>query len=279
MDLMSRHFAGTPARFFSKLGLILAVAASAIAPVTAWADEGKGDPLYSGNQPIDKELDKYWNAEQKVQSLQNPMYERKGGFEAALHFGMVPNDSFYSPKSVGGNLSYFFTDTVAVEASFSYLMNDSSKLQTFLTAAPVGGNGSKDLTSNSKQVPMMNWLSSVDLAWSPFHGKIGIFASKLSNFDLGFVGGLGLIGARIDTSGVTQTCAQSWNCAAVDAASSSGLENKIKPAAHWGASLRFYVLRWLNLRADYRQFMYWPDAGKPFLAPVEFTLGVAFLTK
>jgi outer membrane beta-barrel protein len=267
MDLKSRHFAGTPARFLGKLGLFLAVAASALAPVAAWADDAKGDPLYSGNQPIDRELDKYWNAEQKVQSLQNPMYERKGGFEAALHFGMVPNDSFYFPKAVGGNLSYFFTDTVAVEASFSYLFNDPSKLQTFLTAAPVGNNGSKNLTANSKQVPMMNWLSSLDVAWSPFHGKIGIFATKLSNFDLGFVGGLGLIGARIDTSDHSE------------ATPNANLESQIKPAAHWGASLRFYATRWLNLRADYRQFMYWPDAGKPFLAPVEFTLGVAFLTK
>ena len=263
MNFTRSHFARTQ-RVFGTFGVCLAAMALAVAaPAAAWAVEAKADPTYNGNQPIDQELDKYWNAEQKVQSLQNPMYERKGGFEAALHFGVVPNDSFYFPKTVGGKLGYFFTDTLAVEVGFSYLLNANSDLQAFLVAVPGGKNGATDLTKGAKKSPQMNWLSSADIAWSPFHGKLGIFASKLSNFDLGFVGGVGIIGANVDTSNDGDTPTVS----------------AVKVGGHWGATLRFYVLRWLSIRTDYRQFLYFPDQGKPFLAPVEFTLGLAFLTK
>ncbi len=264
MDLNRSQLARTPQGLLGKLGTCLAVLALAtVAPAAALADEPKGDPTYNGNQPIDHELDKYWNVEQKVPSLQNPMYERKGGFEAALHLGVVPNDSFYFPKSVGGNIGYFLADTLAIELGFSYLFNSNSDLQAFLVAVPGGTNGPVDLTKGAKKAPKMNWLSSADLAWSPFHGKLGIFDAKLSNFDLGIVGGVGIIGANIDTS-------QDGDTPPVSA---------IKVGGHWGASLRFYLTRWLNLRADYRQFLYKPDTNKPFLAPVEFTFGVAFLTK
>ena len=86
---------------------------------------------------------------------------------------------------------------------------------------------------------------------------------RCERFGANFVAGLGIIGANIDTSndGDSPTVSQ------------------VKTGIHWGSTLRFYLTRWLNVRADYRQFMYWPDSGKPFLAPVEFTLGLAFLTK
>ncbi len=264
MDLKRSQLAWAPQFVLGRAGLCLAVLALATAvPVSAWAEDAKADQTYNGNQPIDQELDKYWNAEQKVPSLQNPMYERKGGLEAALHFGVVPNDSFYFPKAVGGNLGYFFTDTLAVEFGFSYLMNSNSDLQAFLTAVPGGKTGPTDLTKGAKKAPQMNWMSSADIAWAPLHGKFGIFASKLSNFDLGFVAGVGVIGVNVDTSNDGDTAPVSAT----------------KVGGHWGATLRFYLTRWLNIRTDYRQFLYFPDQGKPFLAPVEFTLGLAFLTK
>lgn len=217
----------------------------------------------TGNEPIDKELDKYWNVEQKVPTLQNPRFERKGGLEAALHFGVIPNDSFYLPKTLGARLGYFFTDTISVEVGFSYLLQSKSDLQTFLTAAP-RGTKTVDLTQGAGKAPLMNWTGSADLAWAPFHGKLGIFATKLTNFDLGFVAGVGIINATIDNSLDGDVALEN-------------LPQAVKVAGHWGATLRFYVLRWLNVRLDYRQFAYKP--AEKFLSPVELSLGVAFLTK
>jgi outer membrane beta-barrel protein len=212
-------------------------------------------------EPIDHELAKYWNVEQAVPSLQNPLYERKGGFEGSLHFGVVPNDSFYLPYPVGARLAYFLTDTVSIEAGFSYLLGGKSALQTFLECPGKAGGKCTDLTDGIKKPPHMTSLGSLDLAWVPLHGKVGIFTQKLTNFDLGISGGVGLVRADIDTS----------------------IEGETPPApafkvgGHWGAGFRFYLTRFLNLRLDYKQFAYKP--GATWLAPVEFTLGVAFLTK
>ena len=35
--------------------------------------------LAAAEEPIDRELDKYWNVNQKVDSLKNPLIERAGG--------------------------------------------------------------------------------------------------------------------------------------------------------------------------------------------------------
>ena len=48
-------------------------------------------------QPIDAELEKYWNVELAVPTLSNPTCSRAGAFEAALGFSVVPNDSYYLP--------------------------------------------------------------------------------------------------------------------------------------------------------------------------------------
>ena len=195
-------------------------------------------------------------------SLQNPLYERKGGFEGSVHFGVVPNDSFYLPYPIGGRLAYFMTDTLSLEAGFSYLLGGKSALETFLECAGKSGDKCANLTDNTIKPPRMTMLTSLDVAWVPLHGKVGIFTSKLSNFDLGIAGGFGMVQADIDTS---------------TGRPYGKVESQFKPAGHWGAGFRVYLSRMINLRVDYKQFAYKP--GNAWLAPVEFTLGLAFLTK
>ena len=238
---------------------VLALAVLAVAGLTAAATPAFAE----AQQPIDRELDKYWNVEQAVPSLQNALFERKGGFEASIHGGLIPNDSYYVPLAVGGRAAFFFTDSISVEGGFSYLMGSDSDLQAFLKCAGKAKGRCIDLTDGSKKAPHLTMLASLDLAFTPFHGKLGIFTSKISNFDLGISGGLGIINADIDTSS--------------DGIAPPGALTKV--GGHWGAGFRFYFSRWLNLRMDYKQFLYVPESGKGFLAPVEFTLGLAFLTK
>lgn len=246
MDRMFKRT--TAAAWLAALGVLVC------APAIALADE----PL-----PIDHELDKYWNVEQAVPSLENPLYERKGGFEGSVHAGIVPNDSFYLPKPVGLRLAYFLTDSLSVEAGYSYLLGAESDLQKFLVCAANTQKGCVNLTDGVRKSPQLQMLSSLDLAFAPVHGKFGIFTSKLSSFDLGISAGVGMIGVKTDASADGQgTPALGY-----------------KAAGHWGAGFRFYLTRWLNIRTDYKQFLYWPESGKTFLSPIEFTLGVAFLTK
>ncbi len=208
-------------------------------------------------QPIDDELEKYWNIELAVPTVTNPMHPRSGSFEGTIVAGMVPNDSYYVPLPVGVRLAAHLLDSVAVEASFTYLLGGTSDLHYFLEHA-----GKSGLLQGVQKPPRMTMLTAVDLVYSPFHGKVGVFASKLSSFDIALAIGAGLIGADIDDSPETEET----------------LVSKLIPAGHWGATVRFYVTDWLCIRADYRQFVYVPQDDAAPLFPAEITGGLSILT-
>ncbi len=237
----------------------------AIAPVAAIALLAvaitAAPSVSSAQEPIDDELEKYWNVELAVPSRTNPKYERAGTFEATLITGVVPNDSFYMPIPAGVRLGYHFTDSVSLEGSFAYLLGAESDLLVFLKC-PQGGDCKTDLLQGVKKPPHLQMLGSADLVYSPFHGKFGLFAAKLSHFDLGVAAGVGLIAASIDTS---------------DEGDEDNPPSQFLAAAHWGMGFRFYTMEWLALRLDYRQFLYKP--ADAFLSPVEFTVGLSFLTR
>lgn len=246
---------------FAKALRTLGSAAASLGVATVALALGPGTAFAAG-EPIDKELAKYWDPDQAVISLNNPLFERKGGFEGLVKVGTVPNDNFYLFTSVGGRVGYFLTDTVAVEADFSYLMPSPSKIGAYLVCVNGDAAHCIDLTHGAQKVPKLNWTGALDLAYSPFHGKFGIFDKKLTSFDLSLSAGVGLVNVDIDES-----------------AGNKPAEQMMKPAGHWGAGFRFYLTRFLNLHVDYKQFIYSPQASVAFLAPVEFSLGLAFLSK
>ncbi len=219
-------------------------------------------PTAFGQEAIDRELAKYWDAEIAVPSLQNPLYERKHGVEGEVHYGIVPNDNFYLFQSVGGRVDFYLTDTVAIDADFSYMMAKESKILDFLKNVPTSGNKTTNLTVGSQQPPRLNWMSSVGVAFSPFHGKFGIFDKKLSSFDVNFHLGLGILNTEVDESQGNKQPASA-----------------IKVGGAWGIGFRFFLTRFLNIRVDYKQTIYHPQESIAFLAPVEFSAGVGFLSK
>lgn len=217
---------------------------------------------FAADEAIDRELQKYWNAELAVPSLSNPLYERKFGVEGTVHAGMIPNDNFYLFKSIGGRVGFFVTDTVALEGDFSTLIASESKILHFLGHVPAGPSKEASLTVGAQQAPKLNWVSTVAVAYSPLHGKIGIFDKKISSFDMNASVGAAFINADIDES--------QGNKAPV---------TTLKVGGAWGLGFRFYLTRFLNFRIDYKQYIYKPQESITFLAPVQFTAGLAFLSK
>lgn len=201
---------------------------------------------------IDEELQRYWNVELAVPTTTNPMHEAKGAFELTLGLGVVPNDSYYLGIPIAVRAGYHMTESLALEGAFSYLVTMDSDLHTFLK--------DQNLLQNVHKPPHMNLMGAVDLIYSPFHGKVGIFASKLSSFDIGLAIGAGMVGVELD-----------------DNPYDGKTEFAIVPAGHWGATLRFYLQEWLTVRWDYRQFAYLPE--KAVLFPVELTLSASFMFK
>ncbi len=235
--------------------------ATALTMASAWALAGSAAAAESA-EPIDRELGKYWNVDQAVPSLTNPLYERKGGFEGSVQLGTIPNDNFYLFYTAGGRVAYYLGDTLALQGGFQYLMAEDSNILTFLKCVPASGGSCNVLTRGAQAAPKMNWTSALDLVYTPFHGKWGIFDKKLTSFDVNFSGGLGVINVDIDES--------RGNKAPV---------NAVKVGGHWGIGFRFYLSRFLNVQLGYSQYLYKPQDNISFLAPAEFTLGLAYLSK
>lgn len=233
---------------------VFAFLVAGFAPDAALAAEGA--------EPIDTELGKYWNVDQAVPSLSNPLYERKGGFEGSVQLGTIPNDNFYLFYTAGGRVAYYLGDTLALQGGFQYLMAEDSKILTFLKCVPASNNKCSVLTKGAQAAPLMHWNGSLDLVYTPFHGKWGIFDKKLTSFDVNFLAGVGVINVDIDES-----------------RGNKAAENAIKVGGHWGLGFRFYLSRFLNLQLGYNQYIYQPQDNISFLAPAEFTLGLAYLSK
>ncbi len=207
-------------------------------------------------QPIDLELEKYWNVENPVPTVTNQTHAHKGALEGTLAFGVVPNDSYYLPIPLTVRAAFHMTESVALEASFSYLgLGPQSDLHDFLLDA-----GKQGLLQGVRKPTQMTMAASLDLMYSPFHGKLGIFDKKISSFDIAMVAGAGLIGANVDETPEVE----------------DPLTSSFLPAGHWGLSLRFFLKEWLTVRADYRQFAYKPQDAVLF--PVEMTIGVSFFS-
>lgn len=206
-----------------------------------------------GGELIDQELQRYWNVELAVPTQTNPMHVSKGAFELSVGLGVVPNDSYYLGIPLAVRAGYHLTETLALEGAFTYLITMNSDLHSFLE--------DQNLLQNVHKPPHMFMLGAVDLVYSPFHGKIGIFASKLSSFDIGLAIGAGVVGVELDGDNPYDTLT----------------ETGFKPAGHWGATMRFYLQEWLTVRWDVRQFAYMPENAPLF--PVELTFSASFLFK
>ncbi len=243
-----------PVALASAMATACAALLTVLAPQAALAAEAI--------EPIDTELGRYWNVDQAVPSLSNPLYERKGGFEGSVQLGTIPNDNFYLFYTAGGRVAYYLGDTLALQGGFQYLMADDSKILTFLKCVPASNNKCSVLTKGAQAAPQMHWNSALDLVYTPFHGKWGIFDKKLTSFDVNFSAGLGIINVDIDESRGNKLP-----------------ENKTKVGGHWGLGFRFYLSRFLNLQVGYNQYIYQPQENISFLAPAEFTLGLAYLSK
>ncbi len=247
----------------------LLAASAAVLAVTFLASSA-----IAAGMPIDDELEKYWNVELAVPSVTNPMHVTKGSFEGTLALGFVPNDSYYTPLPVGVKVGYHMIETLSVELAFSYLHpfgspelaeGDQKKEQPFGMSdllyflETAGKNG---LLEGVRKPPRMSMMMSADIMYSPLHGKVGAFASKLASFDIGIALGAGMIAVDVDEN--------PWQ--------ENDEVSTFAPAGHWGATLRFYMTQWLCLRADYRQFVYKPEEKGAVLFPVELTFGVSFLS-
>jgi len=233
-------------RLISRM-LLAAVVTAVLAPAALAADK----PI------LDRYLDKYWGKKRDVEVVEKRLYEKSGRHEFGLYFGMIPNDEFLLYFPLGVRYDFYIVDSVAVELFGSYVLSNKSDLADFLSD-DVDGFGI-DVDAGLPEV--LEWNAGLAAVWSPLHGKIGIFTSKLFHFDWHLVGGVAGLGTSVRAAQVEG-----------DRTSRTAFGGLL------GTGIRAYAAEQVAVTLNYRNFFYSADNGD-LAAPAELTLGVAFFIR
>jgi outer membrane beta-barrel protein len=144
---------------------------------------------------------------------------RKLRFGITPFVGMSLSQTFVHKGYAGGKLHFDFTDWIGIQAKFAYgVINRDAKLLRALndengglprgipantaenpSAAPV--RQTSDLASPAplhhdfqSGLTRNQWLSSFDVVFKPFSGKLGLFSGIFTEYDMYLFGGLGIAG-------------------------------------------------------------------------------------
>ena len=230
---------------------LLLVGLVAWTPTAFAQDMGMDGDGTQDTTAVDDALDLYWAQKREIRAIHSRMFLKESRHEFTLAGGIVPNDEFFTYFPVGARWNYYFNEDFSSEVYGSYSIQKNSDLKDFLE--------SRFRQAMLVDIPQsLHWVAGAAVLWSPIHGKVALFTSKLAHFDLHMAVGAGAIGTKIAKFNLT--------------------ENKIDVSGNVGLGFRFYVTDWLAVRLDYRQFFYAANVGG-VAHPVELTLGVSFWTQ
>ena len=209
-------------------------------PTTARAQEKTG---------LDQYVDKYWAEKRDVKVIQKRLFQKDGRFEIDLFSGMIPNDEFYLYFPVGGRVAYYISEDIGLELFGSYMFDTRSDLGEFLYT---------EMNLRTHLPQSLQWTAGLEGLWSPLHGKLGFFTSKLAHFDWHLAIGVGALGTTVRTR------------------EQGGAEkSKIDVAGNVGSGFHIYFDNNWSARLEYRHFFYAAEGGGVSY-PAELTLGVSY---
>jgi outer membrane beta-barrel protein len=220
-----------------------APAAAAPAAATPAAAEAPAASGSNGDTQV------YWGDKRNVSIVQKRIFTKDGRLELSAFVGLIPNDPFRIYAPVGARLNYYFLESISLEvdAQFTDLQVESGLKDTLKN-------------KNSAEVTLLDnqkWRAGAGVAWSPFYGKLSMFDTRLSHFDINLLGGFGVL--QTVSASIDRTSEQS----------------EIKPEGILGVGFRFFLTQSFTLRADYRQYIF-QKVGGGTATPSEVSLGASF---
>ena len=158
---------------------------------------------------------------------------------------MIPNDSFFNYFPVGLRYDYFFLEIVALEVAGAYVPSSSSSLRKDLLEFSGGAIQGVQLPER------VQWYAGLNVYWAPVHGKVSLFTTKLTSFDIGLLVGLGILGSQKEQDGKWVT------------RKSYGDAVPFNLMANLGLGFHLFLTDYLALRLDYRHYIFpaLPDRG------------------
>lgn len=189
---------------FCKLFLSAAAVSAALLAAPADAQAAKKGPLEG--EPV----------------VRNKLQLRKLRFNVTPVVGMSLSQPFVHKGYVGGRLGFHFTDWIGIRAGFMYgavslesqLLKDLNDPRGLPVGIPPGstsdtgqmcdsGAPCRPNSQRDNPAPLVHdfraglteatWQSSVDVVFTPFAGKLGIFSAIFTEYDIYIFGGLGLV--------------------------------------------------------------------------------------
>jgi outer membrane beta-barrel protein len=221
-------------------------------------DAYRGEDVPTDTAAVDTALDMYWAQKREIKSIQKRLFLKNQRSSFSIYSGTIPNDDFFMYFPMGARWNYYFSEDFAVEAWGEYLIVENSDLEEFLEA-----NFNQSLLVDVPQA--LKWMAGADILWSPLHGKLALFTSKLAHFDFHLAFGAGAIGTDVAKPDV------------IDAADEDK-KSKTDISGNVGVGFRLYFNDLISMRVDYRQYFY-PAEGGGISHPAEITAGVSIWTQ
>lgn len=171
-----------------------------------------------------------------------------GRFEVSPGISLSLRDAFFNKVIFGASLTYHFTNHIGLGLRGGYALSYIATTAQICTqgdgaAIPAGCRlpTIDELTKENgvlknRAFGLWTLAASLDLQWSPIYGKLSLSAEKFLGFNM-----YGLIGPSLVMYGPTQ---------------------QLAPGGNIGIGFRWYFNRWLALRTELRDVIYYED-GSP----------------
>lgn len=181
----------------------------------------------------------------RIKAVSRKVFLKADRFEVMPAVAVTTNDPFFRTWSIAGRGAYHFNDSFALEIGGAYVP------PFFVEKLPP-----LDILRNTGRLinvdSTLYGLADAGITFSPVYGKIAILSDAIIHFDTFVSGG---VGAVFDTGA-----------------------DFAHPTMDVGVGLRVFLLRWLVVRSDLRDYVYPQDArGISTLQNLlVFSLGVGF---
>lgn len=200
------------------------------------------------SDPGQEALEDFRAREIKRPAITNRFFLKESRFELGVIGGIVPNNPF-SKRYVGSlDLAYHLSEEFAFEALISYSPDLAESDLKGLTSALV-------LIAQGDSGDFQQPLDKVTLAanfgarWSPLYGKINLVGETVLNFDLYFVGGIGMLAK---TNYFAVYADSPCFCELIPGAPA----NEVEIAPMVGTGMDFFLTQGMALKLDARMSLY-----------------------
>lgn len=244
--------------------------APAVKPVPAPAKPAPApnSPAVSGSaeqeagdvSEVDK--DRLGPLRERVVPVSGHLFLKKRRLEFSPSVTLSIKDAFYTKYIFGGSLTYHATETLAFGLRAGYSLPTVASAAQICTFESTGGGGATrgcrrpTFDELDNRAPgKISLLGGVDVQWAPIYGKMSLVSETFLHFDLYGIGGASVVQYRAPG------------------------EDALAVGGNIGVGMRFFVNRWMTVRAEFRDLIYVEKAVNPATTlrnQLLFELGVSF---